>query len=397
MAELHTRGGAGIRPGLVALLALAAGVSVGNIYYVQPLLPKLAVHFAASPRAIGYVPMLTQVGYAAGLLLFIPLGDVVERKRLILTLFACSAAALVASAAAPSLAWLAGASFLVGLAAVVPHVALPLATHLAAPSERGRVIGVVMSGLLAGILVARAVSGVVATAVGWRAVYLLAAVVMVVLGIALRSLLPPSPPSAALRYPALLASLLSLTRAHAELRQASLLGAAGFGAFSVFWTTLAFLLAGPPYHLGSDVAGLFGLLGAAGALAAPLVGRLTDRQGSRFTIGVALAIALASFVVFAALGTRLWGLAAGVVLMDVGVQSNQVANLARIHALDPAARSRLSTVYMVTYFAGGALGTWAGAYCWAAWGWPGVSAAGAAFPAAALALWAASGPRRRRA
>lgn len=397
MAESHTRGGAGIRPGLVALLALTAGVSVGNIYYVQPLLPKLAVHFAASPRAIGYVPMLTQVGYAAGLFLFIPLGDVVERKRLILTLFACSAAALVASAAAPSLAWLAGTSFLVGLAAVVPHVALPLAAHLAAPSERGRVIGVVMSGLLAGILVARAVSGVVATALGWRAVYLLAAVVMVVLGVALRSLLPPSPPSASLRYPALLASLVSLTRAHGDLRQACLLGAAGFGAFSVFWTTLAFLLAGPPYRLGSDVAGLFGLLGAAGALAAPLVGRVTDRQGSRFTIGVALAMALASFGVFAALGTRLWGLAAGVVLMDVGVQSNQVANLARIHALDPAARSRLSTVYMVTYFAGGALGTWAGAYSWAVWGWPGVSAAGAAFPAAALALWAVSGPRRRRA
>ncbi len=396
-AEPETDAGRGIARGLVALLAIAGGVSVANIYYVQPLLPEVARAFGSDARTIGYVPMLTQLGYAAGLLLFVPLGDVVARKRLILALFAAAAAALAGSAAAPTLAWLAAAGCLVGFTSVVPHVAVPFAAHLATPRERGRVIGVVMSGVLVGILLARAASGVLGAWLGWRAVYLAAAALLAALGLALRVLLPASPPAGSMPYPALLRSLVSLTRAHRELREASLLGAAGFGAFSVLWTALAFYLAGPPWFRGSEVAGLFGLVGAAGALAAPLVGRIADRRGPRFTAGVALALALASFGVFAAVAGRALGLAAGVLLMDVGVQSNHIANLARIHALDAPARSRLNTVYMVVYFAGGALGTWVGAWAWTAGGWPGVCAAGAAFVAAALAIWAAgaAGPSHR--
>lgn len=385
-------GGGGIAPGLVALLALVAGVSVANLYYVQPLLPTLAARFGADPSGIGRVAVLTQAGYAAGLLLFIPLGDAVERKRLILWLCAATTAALLGVAAAPSLAWLGAASLLVGLFTVVPHVALPLAAHLAAPAERGRVIGAVLGGLLAGILSARALGGLVAQALGWRAVYLVAAAAMAALGVALQVLLPRQPPEASLPYRALLRSLGTLLRRHRELRRASLLGAAGMGAFSVLWTALAFHLAAPPFGLGSGVAGLFGLAGAAGVVAAPLVGRVADRRGARFTSGLALTTLLLAWAVLALLGWRLWGLLAGVLLLDVGVQANQVSNLARVHALEPAARSRLNTVYMVAYFVGGAAGTWSAARAWAAWGWPGVCAAGAAFAAAGLVAWATDAP-----
>jgi predicted MFS family arabinose efflux permease len=291
------------------------------------------------------------------------------------------------------LVWLAASSFLVGFFTVVPHVAVPLAAHLATPGERGRVIGLVMGGVLVGILLARTVSGFVGGALGWRAVYALAALAMLALGLALWRLLPESPPEGAHRYGALLASLGDLVRKEGELREASLIGGMIFGAFSTFWTTLAFFLEGPPYHAGAEAAGLFGLVGAAGALAAPLVGRLSDRRGPRFATGVALAVALASFAVFAAAGKVLGGLIAGVVLLDVGVQSAHVSNLARIHALDSAARSRRNTVYMVTYFVGGALGTSLGVQAWTRAGWSGVSLTGAAFVAAALAVWA-SGARR---
>jgi predicted MFS family arabinose efflux permease len=244
-----------------------------------------------------------------------------------------------------------------------------------------------MSGVLAGILLARTAAGLVGGALGWRAVYALAALGMVVLALALARLLPRAPPERAVRYPELLASLWPLVRDEPELRQASLIGAMGFGAFSVFWTTLAFFLETPPHHWGAEAAGLFGLLGLAGALAAPAVGRVADRRGPRFATGLALALALASFALLALAGKTLSGLVAGVVLLDVGVQSAHVSNLARVHALDPGARSRRNTVYMVSYFAGGALGTWIGVRAWVRLGWPGVCAAGAAFVVAALLAW----------
>jgi predicted MFS family arabinose efflux permease len=333
------------------------------------------------------VTVLTQVGYAFGLFLFIPLGDAVERRGLILALVLASAAALAGAALAPGAAWLALASLAVGVFSVVPHVAVPLAAHLAAPGERGRVIGLIMSGVLAGILLARTAAGLVGGALGWRAVYGLAASGMVVLALSLARLLPHAPPERSVRYPELLASLWTLVRREPELRQASLIGAMGFGAFSVFWTTLAFFLETPPYHWGAEGAGLFGLIGLAGALAAPVVGRVADRRGARFATGVALAVALASFALLALAGTHLAGLIAGVVLLDVGVQSAHVSNLARVHALDPGARSRRNTVYMVSYFAGGALGTWLGVRAWVHLGWPGVCATGAAFVAAGLLAW----------
>lgn len=382
----------GISARLVLLLSIAAAATVANLYYAQPLLPEMARSLAVTAQEVGWVPVLTQVGYAVGLLLFIPLGDAVERRGLILGLVLASAAALVAAAVAPGAGWLAAASLAVGFFTVVPHVALPLAAHLADPGERGRVIGLIMSGVLAGILLARTAAGLVGGALGWRAVYALAAACMVLLWFGLARLLPPSPPERSVRYADLIASLVPLFRDEAELRRPSLIGAMVFASFSVFWTTLAFFLETPPYGWGAEAAGLFGLIGLAGALAVPRVGRLADRRGARFATGVSLLVALSSFAVFALLGRHLAGLVLGVVLLDVGVQSAHVANLARVHALDPAARSRRNTVYMVSYFAGGALGTWLGVRAWARFGWAGTCAAGAGFLGLALLAWAGKTP-----
>lgn len=371
---------------IVLVLAVAAGASVGNLYLLQPLLPEVARAFSTSPRAVGVVSMLTQVGYGAGMFLFVPLGDVLERRRLMLALLGAVAVALLAVAASPTLPVLAGASLAVGMTTVVPQLALPLAAHVAPPEERGRAVGAVMGGLLVGILLARTASGFLGAHLGWRAVYVVAAALMVALAAALRALLPRSEPDASMPYPALLRSMLDIAREEPVLREAAALGALGFAAFSVFWSTLAFQLEAR-HGLGPDVAGLFGVLGAAGALAAPVLGRLADRTRPRANAGISIVVALAGFAVFAASGS-VPALVAGVLLLDVGVQGNHVSNLARVHGRRPEARSRMNTIYMVTYFAGGALGTAVGTWAWTARGWGGVCAAGAAFLAAALALWA---------
>jgi predicted MFS family arabinose efflux permease len=250
-----------------------------------------------------------------------------------------------------------------------------------------------MGGILIGILLARTVSGVLGAHLGWRTVYFLAGGIMIGLAATLRFCLPRSRPEKTLAYPALLRSLWPIARQEPVLREAALVGAAGFGAFSVFWTTLVFWLEGPAFGLGSQAAGLFGLFGVAGALAASLGGRLTDRYSRKAISAAALVLGLLSFGLLAIAGRSLVGLGAGVVLLDLGVQLNHVANLARVHALAPEARSRLNTLYMVTYFFGGAAGTGLGAWAWSRHGWPGVCAAGALFCLAGLARLAGA-PRR---
>jgi predicted MFS family arabinose efflux permease len=389
------RGGGGIGRAQVALLAIAAGATVGNIYYAQPLLPEMARDLGVAPREVGLVAVLTQLGYGLGMLLFVPLGDVIERRRLMLSLLAASTVALAAAGAAPSLPALAGAGLAVGLTSVVPQLAVPVAAHLAAPPERGRAVGAVMSGLLVGILAARTASGLVGAWLGWRSVFELAAALMVALGVALRALFPASPPEQSMPYPRLLASMVTLARRERTLREAALIGAGGMGAFSAFWATLAFRLAAPPFGLGPRAAGLFGLLGIAGALAASAAGKLADRIPPRDLGGAFLAVALAGFAPLLLFGDRLAGLAAGTVLVDLGIQGSHVSNLARIHALSPAERSRRNTVYMVTYFAGGAVGTALATWAWSSWGWSGVCAVGAGCLVSALLLWAVGRGRDR--
>ncbi|MGD0134826.1 MAG: MFS transporter [Bryobacteraceae bacterium] len=369
-------------------MALSVGAIVANIYYVQPLLAAMARTFAVSASVIGLVAMLTQVGTAIGMLIFVPLGDSHERRALLTMLLSGACLALCGVATAQNLIWILIASFAVGLCGAAVHIIVPFAAQLAPENSRGRVLGTVFSGLLLGILLARTFSGVVASFFGWRAVYWIAALVMLSLMLLLRAQLPKLPRQSDLSWPALMRSLVDLVRDHPALRESAFLGAALLCVFSAFWTTLVFLLQTPPYHFGSSVAGLFGLVGAAGALCAPLVGRFADRRGPRFTILLALLTTLASFLLLGALGKMMAGLIIGVILLDVGVQSGHVANQTRIYALDANARSRLNTVYMFCYFSGGSFGSWLGALCWQYQGWPAVCAFGAAVLVVALLVFA---------
>ncbi len=364
-------------------MAMACGVSVANIYYNQPLLELMSRTLHGDS---GYVPAFTQIGAGIGMFLFVPLGDMFERRRLITGVCLATAAAAVFTALAPTLFLLSAASLLLGLTSITPHLILPFAAQISGAEERGKVIGTVLSGLLIGILLARTASGFAGAAWGWRTVYWAASVLMLALAAALRAALPPSPPAETMRYPQLLRSMWMLVRQQPLLREASLIGAMLFGAFSVFWATLIFVLVTPPYHYGGRMAGLFGLIGVAGALAASLAGRLADRRGPRFTVGGGILVTLLAYVVFALTGQHLWGLIAGVTLLDLGVQAGHVSNQTRIYGLIPEARSRLNTVYMVSYFAGGALGSALGAAGWRIARWPSVCAAGFLLSAMALAV-----------
>jgi predicted MFS family arabinose efflux permease len=359
-------------------MAVGCGLSVANIYYSQPLLADMGRYFGVSDRRMGLVSMLSQVGYATGMLLFVPLGDRLERRSFILVTLGAVAVALLGVAAAPNFAWLAAASLAVGVTTITPQLLVPFAAHLALSAERGHVVGTVMSGLLIGILAARTVSGVVGEYLGWRAMYAIAAAVMVALALALKGLLPKSQPERlGISYLGLLRSIGGLLRDEPVLRQSCLFGAMGFGSFSAFWTTLAFHLATPPYGYSSALVGLFGLVGIVGALAAPLAGRIADRRSPRQTIGAGLGCVLLAYAVFYGFGQTLWGMMVGVILLDLGVQAAHISNQSRIYAIRPEARSRMNTAYMVAYFIGGAAGSYGGAWGWSRAGWAGVCVVGA--------------------
>lgn len=358
---------------LTLLMAVTCGLTVANLYYCQPLLAQMGASFTSHGEA-AYIPTFTQVGTMFGMGLFVPLGDMFERRKLIVLTCIALAAMLLASAAAPTMAWLLIASFCLGLTCIVPHLVLPFAAQIAPAEERGRVLGLVVSGMLIGILCARTFSGFVGAGYGWRAVYVLSAIAMLVLAGVLWRALPESYPASRFTYPELLRSLAHLFTRFPQLREASLTGAMFFGAFSAFWATLIFRLSTTPFHYGARAAGLFGLIGAAGAAAAPLVGRIADRRGPRKTVEIALWITLFSYALFWLAGASMIGLVAGVVLMDLGVQAGHVSNQTRIYSILPEARSRLNTVYMVSYFLGGAIGSALGAAAWNAARWPGVCA-----------------------
>jgi predicted MFS family arabinose efflux permease len=359
---------------LVWVMAIASGATVANLYYNQPLLVIIAQGFQASSQTVGLIPMLTQVGYAIGILLFVPLGDLLERRRLIVTMLIATAFALMLAAIAPSVSWLIAASFAIGMTAIAAQIIVPFATQLTPPQNRGNVVGIVMGGLFIGILLARTISGFVGAIWGWREMYWLASGLMSAVAVTLAIVLPKSQPSLKVSYPDLMKSLWQLIRQQPVLQEASLIGAMSFGAFSAFWSTLVFLLKEPPYHYGSEVTGLFGLVGAVGALAAPIVGRIADRRSPTLTVGLGLIATTLSFLVFWLFGHQIFGLIFGVILLDLGVQSTQISNQARIYSLPPEIHSRLNALYIMLYFVGGAIGSFLGAYSWNHWQWSGVCA-----------------------
>jgi len=360
-------------------LGVACAVGVASIYFNQPLLLVMGKSLGnTSAKTIGLVAVATQLGYAAGILCFVPLGDVAERRALMMRMYAGVAVALLLAALAQSMVWMIGASVLIGLMASVTHVALPMAPDLVPHERRGQAIGTVMTGLLLGILLARSFAGWLSRFGGWRTVFVTAAILNAAFVPLMWRVMPRMKPMQSLSYKAAMRSLWSLFRDEPLLREAGVIGALTFASFSCFWTTLAFLLQSH-YGMGPGVAGTFGVVGVAGALVAPLAGRMSDRRGTRFVATAAGAVLTTSYI-WLWLSERLsmstaWhmgALVAGVILLDAGAQMMQIANQTRIFGLGAEARSRLNTIYMTMYFVGGAVGSALASLAWERWQWDGV-------------------------
>ncbi|ROU02258.1 MFS transporter [Marinobacter sp. R17] len=372
---------------LTFVMAVACGLAVANIYYAQPLLDTLARDFDISRGTAGIIITMTQLGYAAGLMLLVPLGDLLERRRLITVITGVTVLSLIGMALAPTSSLFILAALITGITAVVAQILVPFAAHMASDAERGRVVGRVMTGLLLGILLARVVSGGIADLLGWRTVYWIGAGIMLLQALALRRLLPEEPPQSKMPYGRLLLSVITLMQEEALLRRRIIYGALGFASFSAFWTTIPFLLAQAPYHSPDSVIGLFGLLGVAGALCANLAGSLHDKGYSRIGTGLFQALMGLSFVLMAVLPESLTAIIIGIIVLDLGVQGNQILNQSAIYQIRPEARSRITTAYMTCYFLGGGAGSAGAAYLFQFAGWTGACALGMALGATGVLFW----------
>jgi predicted MFS family arabinose efflux permease len=386
-----------LSPGLVRLMAVTCAVTVANLYYAQPLLHSISDSLHVSEGSASLLVTVGQLGYAAGLLFIVPAGDIMRRRPLLTSMLAFCAITLAGAALAPSLAVLAGAVALCCVTSVVVQMLVPYAATLASDNERSRVIGTLMGGLLIGILLSRTFAGVVAEFGGWRTVYGIAAVFMALTAVMLRRVLPDHAPQLTITYREQLRGVLDIARAEPVLRWRSLIAACGFGSFGAFWTTVTFLLSSPQYGFSQLAIGLFALVGAAGAITSMAGGRLLDKRPElRWPVtGASLALLAGSYVLIGLGGAHLGAvslvlLIIGVLLMDACVQGAHVMNQSVIYDLLPQARSRLTTVYVTTMFAGGAVGSALGAQAYDRWGWTGATLVAAAFPVLGLLFWLAS-------
>lgn len=363
--------GPGSRAVIWAMTA-GTGTVIANLYYAQPLETVLAQHFHAPATALGFIVTVLQVGYAVGLALILPLGDLLDRRKLLAVLMSVVVLGTVAMALAPSLAVFGAAAALVGLTSVAVQIMVPFAAQMAPDGAQGKAVSTVISGLLIGILLSRTVAGVIATAWGWQAVFLVGAGATALITVILWRALPTVPASTSLSYRKLLGSVVQLVVSEPVLRQRMVYGGLTFAAFSAFWTSVTFLLSVPPYGWNPGQIGGFALLGVAGALMARVAGHLTDRGHGHVTTGVALLVMALSFVLIAGGSMSLVALAIGTVFMDLGSQAVHICNQSRIYAIRADARSRLNTAYMVAYFVGGSLGSSSSVVIYQEFGWSGV-------------------------
>lgn len=377
----------GLSPALILLMSVATGLAVASNYYAQPLLDTIARAFNLSASSAGFIVTAAQLGYAAGLLFLVPLGDMFERRMLIVSMTLLAAGGMLITASSQSLTMMIVGTALTGLFSVVAQILVPLAATLASPEKRGKVVGTIMSGLLLGILLARTVAGLLASLGGWRTVYWVASVLMVVMALALWRGLPKVKQENHLNYPQLLASVFSLFTQDKLLRTRALLGCFTFANFSILWTSMAFLLAAPPFNYSEGVIGLFGLAGAAGALGARPAGGLADKGKSHLTTSAGLVLLLLSWAAIWYGHVSVLALIVGILVLDLTVQGVHITNQTVIYRVKPEARNRLTAGYMTSYFIGGAAGSLMSASAWQHAGWSGVCGIGAIVAALNLVVW----------
>ncbi|ENE7663897.1 MFS transporter [Enterobacter roggenkampii] len=377
----------GLSPALILLMSVATGLAVASNYYAQPLLDTIARAFILSASSAGFIVTAAQLGYAAGLLFLVPLGDMFERRMLIVSMTLLAAGGMLITASSQSLTMMIIGTALTGLFSVVAQILVPLAATLASPEKRGKVVGTIMSGLLLGILLARTVAGLLASLGGWRTVYWVASVLMVVMALALWRGLPKVKQENHLNYPQLLASVFSLFTQDKLLRTRALLGCFTFANFSILWTSMAFLLAAPPFNYSEGVIGLFGLAGAAGALGARPAGGLADKGKSHLTTSAGLVLLLLSWAAIWYGHVSVLALIVGILVLDLTVQGVHITNQTVIYRVKPEARNRLTAGYMTSYFIGGAAGSLISASAWQHAGWSGVCAIGAIVATINLLVW----------
>ncbi|MFC6331963.1 MFS transporter [Paenibacillus septentrionalis] len=390
-----------VSPALIFILAAACGIIAANLYYAQPLIGSIGSTIGLSSGATALIVTLTQVGYGIGLLFIVPLGDILENRKLILSLLLLTAAVLTIAAVIKSSILFLTASLVIGVGSVAAQILVPYAAHLSPEAVRGRNVGNVMSGLLLGIMLARPISSLVAEYMGWRAIYFISAALMFVLALVLAKALPSRKPSTATAYPALLHSMLHLLKTTAALRRRAIYHACVFGTFSLFWTTVPLVLTSEPFHFTQKEVALFALVGVMGAIVAPAAGRMADHGWVRPATGWALAIVIFSMLLpllvpsSSALAVPILVVAA--ILLDMGVSANMVLGQRVIFSLGAELRSRLNGLYMAIFFLGGAIGSAAGGWAYAMGGWEAALLIGIALPAIAMAYYATEFSRKKRA
>ncbi|MEV4249707.1 MFS transporter [Streptosporangium canum] len=382
----HSDGG--LSRGLLLLMSAATGLAVAGNYFAQPLLDLIGREMGIGPSSAALLVTAAQAGYALGLILLVPLGDLLERRRLAVSLYAVTAVFLLVSAIAPNGTVLLVSTALTALTSVGAQVVVPFAATLAAPAERGRVVGTVMTGLMLGLLLARTASGALSELGGWRTVYWVAAVLMALMAVLLRTFLPRLGGDGGGRsYPGLLRSTVAMFRYEPLLRWRAGIAALSLASFSVLWTALTLLLVGSPYGWSESAIGLFGLVGAVGALTATVAGRLADRGYVQVVTGVGTVLLLVSWTAIAAGASTLVWLLVGVIVLDLAHQAVLNSSQNVLYALRPEARNRINSAFMTCLFVGGAVGSALAAVVWAHGGWTGVCVLGAAFSAGTVVLW----------
>jgi len=360
--------GEALKSGTILLMAIAAGITVANIYYNQPILKEMALSLQASDAEIGRVSMFSQMGYGLGMFFLIPLGDMLNRKKLILLLMVSLAIVLILMVLSKGVVFVWILSLLIGICSAPAQIILPMAASLD-KINRGKTVGIVFSGILVGILGSRVISGFITDWFGWRAVYGISAVMVLSITVLLKLYLPDVKHKFSGNYVELLKSTLQLVKEHRILRESAILGAFTFGIFCSFWTTVTFYLSGPAFNFHADTIGLFGLVAIGGALVAPYFGKLADKGNTRSSLLMTVGMIICSLVLLKVFPLSVIVMIIAIFVLDIGVQATQITNFAKIYSLDENSHSRLNTIYMTTYFIGGGIGTFFGLLCWKHGGW----------------------------